>query len=197
MIYFSPLPAIALTAYNSGSLTQWVEMMAKHRNGKANQKCYFAGFYLEAIEKAEKDESLLNRKAVLAAHRESCLFHLMGAYEALIWEVAQTYDEVFRVGDSLQSLLESVQLRDKNIPELEHLATLQSRAGSWLNQMVSQWHRIQDLDPTATTVAKAPVNLNAIEVRVSMDKDELVQLPDWHENLRNLIDEIRQTLGEW
>jgi len=171
--------------------------MAKYKPGKANQKRYFAAFYLEAIENADKDERLLNRKAVLAAHRESCLFHLMGAYEALIWEVAQSYGVTFRAGMPLQQLLAEAQDEGKSIPELDRLLQLQSLPGGWLNRMLQAWHRVQDVDPAATTVAKAPVNLNAIEVRVVAEEDDLLQLSDWHDNLRELIEETRQTMGEW
>ena len=171
--------------------------MAKYKPGKANQKRYFAAFYLEAIENADKDERLLNRKALLAAHRESCLFHLMGAYEALIWEVAQSYGVTFRAGMPLQQLLEVAQGDGKSIPELDRLLQLQSLPGGWLNRMLQAWQRVQDVDPAATTVAKAPVNLNAIEVRVVAEEDDLLQLSDWHDNLRDLIEETRQTMGEW
>lgn len=171
--------------------------MAKYKPGKANQKRYFAAFYLEAIENADKDERLLNRKALLAAHRESCLFHLMGAYEALIWEVAQSYGVTFRAGIPLQQLLTGAQEEGKSIPELDRLLQLQSQSGGWLNRMLKAWQRVQDVDPAATTVAKAPVNLNAIEVRVVAEEDDLLQLSDWHDNLRELIEETRQTMGEW
>ncbi|NPU95134.1 MAG: hypothetical protein HPY82_24800 [Gammaproteobacteria bacterium] len=171
--------------------------MAKYKPGKANQKRYFAAFYLEAIENADKDERLLNRKALLAAHRESCLFHLMGAYEALIWEVAQSYGVTFRAGMPLQQLLTGAQEEGKSIPELDRLLQLQSQSGGWLNRMLKAWQRVQDVDPAATTVAKAPVNLNAIEVRVVAEEDDLLQLSDWHDNLRELIEETRQTMGEW
>lgn len=171
--------------------------MAKHRISKANQKVYFAGFYLEAIERTEKDDRLVNRKAVLAAHRESCLFHLVGALEGLIWEVAHTYDIPWQSGQPLQPLLAAQHDAGKSVPELEQLFELLSQSGSWLQRMMAAWHRIQDLDPASTTVAKAPVNLNAIEVRVSMEEDDLLQLPDWHDKLRALIDEIRQRLAEW
>ncbi|MCG8535506.1 MAG: hypothetical protein MI808_10460, partial [Pseudomonadales bacterium] len=67
--------------------------MAKHQLSNANQKRYFARFYLEAIEKLDKDETVINRKALLAAHQQSCLFHLVGAYQCFLWEVANTYDE--------------------------------------------------------------------------------------------------------
>jgi hypothetical protein len=171
--------------------------MAKHKISKANQKVYFAGFYLEAIEMTEKDERLVNRKAVLAAHRESCVFHLVGAYEGLIWEVAHTYDIPWQPGQSLQPILVAQHDAGKSVPELEQLFDLLSQPGSWLQRMMAAWQRIQDLDPASTTVAKAPVNLNAIEVRVSMEEDDLLQLPDWHDKLRSLIDEIRERLAEW
>jgi len=63
--------------------------------------------------------------------------------------------------------------------------------------MLRQWQRIHNVDPASTTQQKAAVNLNAIEVRVSAAEDELLQLPDWHENLLALIEETRQTLAEW
>ncbi len=171
--------------------------MAKHKISKANQKVYFAGFYLEAIEMTEKDERLVNRKAVVAAHRESCLFHLVGAYEGLVWEVAHTYDIPYQPGQLLEPILAAQHAAGKSVPELEQLSDLVSHPGSWLQRMMVAWHRIQDLDPASTTVAKAPVNLNAIEVRVSMEEDDLLQLPDWHDKLRSLIEEIRARLGEW
>jgi len=171
--------------------------MAKHRIGKANQKVYFAGFYLEALESIEHDDRLVNRKALQAAHRESCLFHLVGAYHGLLWEIAQTYNLEYRAGDALAPLLALQNEAGRAVPELERLFDLQSGAGTWLNRMMSAWYRIQDADPASTTVAKAPVNLNAIEVRVSMEEDDLLQLPDWHDKLRSLIDEIREMLGEW
>lgn len=171
--------------------------MAKHKLGKANQKLYFAGFYLEALEKAENDAQLINRKAVLAAHRESCLYHLMGAYEGLLWEIANSYDIPFQAGQSLADLLAAQQEAGRAVPELEQISSLLTRPGNWLQRMISLWQRIQDPDPATTTVAKAPVNLNAIEVRVSMEEDDLMQLPDWHDKLRSLIEEIRERLGEW
>ena len=171
--------------------------MGKHRISKANQKIYFAGFYLEAIENVEKDEQLLNRKAMLAAHRESCLYHLVCAYEGLIWEVANTYDIQFASGQSLERVLADAHAGGKSSAELEQLFALETAQDSWLNRMLSVWRRQQDVDPATTSVPKSPVNLNAIEVRVSMEEDELLQLPDWHDKLRGLIEEIRQRLGEW
>lgn len=171
--------------------------MARHKIGKANQKLYFAGFYLEALDSIEHDDRLLNRKALQVAHRESCLFHLVGAYHGLLWEIAKTYDLEYAAGDTLSTLLAMQHEAGRSVPELEHLFDLQNRPGYWLNQMMSAWQRVQDVDPASSSVAKAPVNLNAIEVRVIMEDDDLLQLPDWHDKLRLLIDETRERLGEW
>ncbi|MBA57327.1 MAG: hypothetical protein CMK89_23005 [Pseudomonadales bacterium] len=171
--------------------------MAKHKLSHSNQRRYFARFYLEAIEKAKEDETVINRKALLAAHQQSCLFHLMGAYQAFIWEVAQTYDENYSANQSLDALLKQAQLNGKSIPELERVLTLELAEDSWLNRMQNTWKQINEVNPDATTQTKESVNLNAIEVRVISEVDEFAQLHDWYEKLSELIEEIRQLLGEW
>ncbi|RLT88794.1 MULTISPECIES: DUF6586 family protein [unclassified Ketobacter] len=171
--------------------------MAKHKLSQSNQKRYFARFYLEAIENTENDESILNRKALLMAHRQSCLFHLVGAYRAFIWEVANTYDESYVATQSLQELLLQARANGKVVTELERVYELESTSGSWLQAMMKMWERINAVDPDATTQAKETMNLNAIEVRVVSETDDFTQLHDWYENLSSLIEEIRQLLSEW
>ena len=171
--------------------------MSKHVLSNANQKCYFARFYLEAIENTSKDATVLNRKALLAAHQESCLFHLVSGYYSFVWEVANTYDEEFSAGMSVSQLLESAADKDKSLPELERLLGLEKSSGSWLNRMLSLWHKVTTLDPAAASAAKESANLNAIEVRVITEFDEFTQLDDWYDNLTGLIEEIRSLLVEW
>lgn len=171
--------------------------MAKHQLSQSNQKRYFARFYLEAIENTKNDETILNRKALLMAHQQSCLFHLVGAYRAFIWEVANTYDEAYENSQSLHGLLQLAREHGKTVTELERVYALESSAGSWLNNMMSMWQHIDNVNPEVATQAKEAVNLNAIEVRVVSDIDELAQLHDWYDNLSQLIEEIRQMLSEW
>ena len=102
--------------------------MAKHTLGNANQKRYFAGFYLDAIKEIENDASVFNKKALIRAHQESCLFHLVTAYRSFIWEIANTYDEAYTSGRDLQQLLESAKENGKAIAELERLADLEAFA---------------------------------------------------------------------
>ena len=171
--------------------------MAKHKLSHSNQKRYFARFYLEAIESTKEDESVINRKALLMAHQHSCLFHLIGAYRSFIWEVANTYDEIYDGAQTLDTFLTQVRLQDKSIPELDRVLSLETQPGSWLNHMLAVWYQINEVNPDKTTKPKEAVNLNAIEVRVLNDVDEFAQLHDWYDNLSALIDEIRQLLGEW
>ncbi|MEE2731618.1 MAG: DUF6586 family protein [Pseudomonadota bacterium] len=171
--------------------------MAKHKLGLSNQKRYFARFYLEAIENTQQDESVINRKALLVAHQQSCLFHLLGAYRAFIWEVANTYDEVYDGHQSLDAFLTRVRAGDKSIPELEQVYALEATTDSWLNRMLALWMRVNEVNPDAISKPKEAVNLNAIEVRVFDAVDEFAQLHDWYDNLSSVIEEIRQLLGEW
>ena len=171
--------------------------MAKHQLSNANQKRYFARFYLEAIEKLDKDETVINRKALLAAHQQSCLFHLVGAYQCFLWEVANTYDENYNAQMSLQALVQRGRENGKTLAELERILELEHAKGSWLNRMMALWQRISEVDPTQTGEKKEAANLNAIEVRTFTELDEFTQLSDWYNNLSELIEEIRELLVEW
>lgn len=171
--------------------------MSKHKISSASQKSYFARFYLEAIENTEKDESLLNRKALTAAHQQSCLFFLVGAYRSFLWEVANTYDESYRADMSLEQLIQSARKKGKTLGELERIYNLESTPQSWLSRMITLWQKINELDPDKTSSQKGSANLNAIEVRVITDFDEFTQLYDWYDNLTCLIEEIRELLVEW
>ncbi|RLP55510.1 MAG: hypothetical protein D6160_03640 [Ketobacter sp.] len=171
--------------------------MAKHTLGNSNQKRYFAKFYLDAIGQIQADNSVFNKKALIRAHQESCLFHLVMAYQSFIWEIANTYDEDYVSGTTLKQLLESSKENGKTIAELERLYTLETQKGSWLFALLDSWNRIADVNPQATSTVKSSTNLNAIEVRVFNEADELSQLHDWYDNLCILIDEIREMLGEW
>ena len=139
---------------------------------------------------------LLNRAALLAAHRESCVFHLTGAYRCLIWEVAHTYDEPYAGQTALTDFLRQAAEREKSLPELERISALEQSTGSWLQQLLAAWQRINQLEagarPTVTGAAPA-----AIDVRSMNEADGFSQLHDWYDNLSNLIEEIRQLLGEW
>ncbi len=171
--------------------------MSKHKLSNANQKRYFARFYLEAIENAEKDESVLNRKALVAAHQESCLFHLVSAYRCFVWEVAHTYNESFNQSMQLKDLIEQSRAQGKSLGELERLYDLENSDNSWLQRMLSLWQRINELDPDQSSQKKEAANLNAIEVRTFMEIDEFTQLSDWYDKLSLLIEEIRELLVEW
>lgn len=171
--------------------------MAKHKLSSANQKRYFASFYLELIENVKNNDDVLNKKALLAAHQQTCLFHLVSAYNAFLWEVANTYDEDFNASMTLFQLLENGRLQGKSMAELERIFHLESQAGSWLNQMLKLWNKIIDVNPAAHSKAKEAQNLNAIEVRVMMEDDEFMQLSDWYKNLAKLIEEVRELLVEW
>ena len=64
--------------------------MAQERYTRTNQKIYFAGLALQALNKAEQGQAI-NAQAQVQAEREAVLFHLYGALLGLCHEIAGYY----------------------------------------------------------------------------------------------------------
>ncbi len=171
--------------------------MAKHKLGKVNQKLYFAGMYLELIEVAKNDDSLLNKKALTVAHQQSCLFHLVHAYQGFLWELANVYDIPCASPVTLAQVIENANKLEKPLGDLNRLSQLENEPNSWLSLMLQQWVLVTSADPESASTSRQPANLNAIEVRVWDEPDRLSQLSDWYGNLKVLVENMRELLVEW
>ena len=64
--------------------------MAQELYTRTNQKIYFAGLALEAMNKAGEGRAM-NAQALVQAERESAVFHLYGALLGLCHEIAGFY----------------------------------------------------------------------------------------------------------
>jgi hypothetical protein len=64
--------------------------MAHELYTRTNQKIYFAGLALEAMNKASEGRAM-NAQALVQAERESAIFHLYGALLGLCHEIAGFY----------------------------------------------------------------------------------------------------------
>lgn len=171
--------------------------MAKHRLSKANQKLYFAALHLAAIKAAEKDESVMNQKALIQANLESAVLHLVAAYRGFIWEICLPHD----VSPSGQmSLLEVTQLAEregKQIQELNHFLQLEKQSDSWLSQLFVAYDRLMSLDPDTHSRVESPASLNAIAVRKVEESETPEKIFEWHNALKSEIESFRTTLSEW
>jgi len=169
--------------------------MAKHEHGKSNYKLYFAKIHIDAIRDAEINDALLNKKAVIAAFRESSLFHLVSAYHAFLNEMLNTYDVVLTPTDSLADI--QAQLTSQGRPSSE-LARFQQLASSgWLADMLSAWSDVQGHALEKSTSIPEAAMPDAIDVLQAQPVNEVVQLELWRNELASEIEALRSLLTEW
>lgn len=171
--------------------------MAKHRPGKSNQKLYFAKIHLEFLNELNTKENLLHRKALYQAHKEAFLFQLYGAYEAMLWEVANTYDIDMQAGMGAAGAYALCQQKGIASPEIERVFELSQRKGHWLAEFLMEWRKACSLDPHENATVVAPANLNAIEIRRVDNEENTDQLNQWHREMNSILNETRSILGEW
>ena len=171
--------------------------MAKHRPGKSNQRLYFAKIHLENLNELNSKENILHRKALYQAHKEAFLFQLYGAFEGLLWEIANTYDVTMQAGMGAEGLQRVCQQQERVCPEVDRLLDLSQREGHWLQAFLRDWRKAQTLDPHEFGTLVAPANLNSIEIRRVDDEENTDQLNQWHREMGELINETRTILGEW
>jgi len=169
--------------------------MAKHKPGKSNQKLYFAKIHIDAIREAETNDSLLNKKAVITAFRESCLFHLVSAYHAFLNEMLNTYDVVLSPMDSLADI--QAQLTSQGRPSSELTRFQQLASSGWLANMLSAWSEVQGHALEKSTSIPAAVMPGAIDVLQAEPVNEVVQLELWRNELAREIEALRSLLAEW
>lgn len=171
--------------------------MTKHAQGKANQQLYFAKLHLQAMEDAEQNDNLLNKKAVLAANREAAIFQLVSAYKGFLWEVAQTYDLEFLETDQLLDVKNKARAKGVEVSELNRFETLESNKKSWLSELLFAWDQIKSFDPIANAVVAPSSNLNSIEIIRKNEFEALDVLQLWRQKLYEEVASIRELLGEW
>jgi len=178
-------------------LTVGAFFMAKHKLGKTNQKLYYAQLQLQAMERAQADDELLNKKAVMAAGREAVLYLLFSAYRSFLWELATVYNLELHDYDGLAELLEQARKAGAQVSEFSRLDQLEKNNKSWLAQMLQAWRLINKPDPAETGSAVQKANLNSIEIIKENETESLDTLKHWYTSLKQEVESIRQFLVEW
>ena len=171
--------------------------MAKHQLSKANQKLYFVSILLDAIKSADENEKLINKKAIIQANMEACLFHLVGAYRSFIWEICHTHDMEIDHTMSLSDVVAKSKQEGKQIQELNHFSSLESATDSWLSSLLSAYSKSVALDPKENSKVESVASFNAIEVRKVDEFENPEKIFEWHNILKSEIESFRPTLSEW
>lgn len=172
--------------------------MAHELYTRTNQKIYFAGLALEAMNKAG-DGRAMNSQALIQAERESAVFHLYGALLGLCHEIAGFY-RLPQAGASRVELLLTQEVLDaKAIPELAELVELARAPQTWLAQLVVA-HAALYQPLQAPKKVKVDVFQPLIEAINLEDEpaEELGRevLEAWRQNLKGLAIRFRDGLNE-
>jgi hypothetical protein len=176
----------------------WSARMAHELYTRTNQKIYFAGLALEAMNMAA-DGRAMNAQALVQAERESAVFHLYGALLGLCHEIAGFYRLSQASAPRVELLLTQQVLDEKAIPELAELVELAQAPQTWLAQLVAT-HAALYQPLQAPKKIKADV-FQPLIVAVNLE-DEATQelsrdtLEEWRQNLKRLAIRFRDGLNE-
>ena len=172
--------------------------MAHELYTRTNQKIYFAGLALEAMNKAVEGRAM-NAQALVQAERESAVFHLYGALLGLCHEIAGFYRLPQAGAARVELLLTQEVLAAKAIPELAELVELAQSPQTWLAQLVAT-HAALYQPLQAPKKVKADVFQPLIEA-VNLEQEEpqalaRETLEEWRQNLKVLAIRFRDGLNE-
>ncbi|WP_300725357.1 DUF6586 family protein [Pseudomonas sp.] len=172
--------------------------MAHERYTRTNQKIYFAGLALEAMNKAGEGRAM-NAQALVQAERESAVFHLYGALLGLCHEIAGFYRLPQADAARVELLLTQSVLDAKAIPELAELFELAQAPQTWLAQLVAA-HAALYQPLQAPKKIKVDVFQPLIEA-VNLEDEATEALPRetleaWRQSLKGLAIRFRDGLSE-
>ena len=172
--------------------------MAHELYTRTNQKIYFAGLALGAMNKAGEGRAM-NAQALVQAERESAVFHLYGALLGLCHEIAGFYRLPQASAPRVELLLTQEVLEAIAIPELAEMVELARAPQTWLAQLIAT-HGALYQPLQAPKKVKADV-FQPLIVAVNLDDEtphELSQetLEEWRQNLKSLAIRFRDGLNE-
>jgi hypothetical protein len=176
----------------------WSARMAHELYTRTNQKIYFAGLALEAMNKASEGRAM-NAQALVQAERESAVFHLYGALLGLCHEIAGFYRLSQANAPRVELLLTRQVLEEKAIPELAELVELAQAPQTWLAQLVAT-HAALYQPLQAPKKVKADV-FQPLIIAVNLEDEAPLELSretmeEWRQNLKGLAIRFRDGLNE-
>lgn len=172
--------------------------MAHELYTRTNQKIYFAGLALEAMDKAARGTAM-NAQALQQAERESAVFHLYGALLGLCHEIAGFYRLPQASAATAESMLTPRALEGNAIPELAELVELAQHSHTWLAQLLAAYAALF-VPPRPPAKPKGNVTQPLIQA-VNLDAQAPAELgreelEGWRQQLKILAIRFREGLSE-
>ena len=172
---------------------------------RTNQKLSFCRLHLEQLKIAEHSSGW-SKHALVESYNESVLFYLVGAYSAFLGEIAEVYrldpqDLDLQSVGALNLLLNRLSEQSIEAPEVNEIAQL-LEGDTWLTGLLRAYKACWRAEPKKTNDSIEKASQSEIHVvQVNPDyADEpqvIVQLEQWLNDLRALIERHRESMKEW
>lgn len=176
----------------------------KPNAGRTNQKLYFARLQLDRMQQLLATKAGFAWEAEALAGREAVLFHLQGAYLALLQELAVFYRLQGEL-TSTEALRLAMAARDHVAPEVTILQQLERTPDSWLAAMLAAYQQCLRVGEArvAAPPEDEPESLGRAIGLVSVQQDEplseadMARLAAWQTALTAIVREFRSERVEF
>lgn len=161
------------------------------------QKLYSARLLLQHFDQLDQQDELV-RPAYSTAHVEAVVFHLQGAVQALLYEIAETARMPVGHWRCAADLQAAAERQGRVLPQLNRLLELENESFSWLSQLNRRYQACWLPETSKADTAASKETSGAQLIAVAQDgASDQQQLNLWLESLQVLIADLRQTMQEF
>lgn len=162
------------------------------------QKLFAARLLLDRLGDADQQDELIQH-SFKAAHVDAVLFHLQGALQSLLYEIAETARMPAGQWHSLEDLHQAAEDNERFLPQLNVLLELQNDSFSWFSQFQKRYQAcwLPDVQPGADSKGVKTVDSNSL---IALSEDSISdqqQLQLWLDSMQALVRDLRQTMQEY
>jgi len=160
------------------------------------QKLFSARLLLEHLADADNQDELV-RPAFKTAHIEAVLFQMQGAFQSLLYEIAETARLPKGEWHNSQDLQAAAEQHERFLPQLNILLELENDSFSWLSQFQQRYKSCWLPEyQVVTEVKEQAATASLISVANDAISDQQ-QLTLWLESMQALIKDLRLTMQEF
>ena len=159
------------------------------------QKLYSARLLLQHFDQVDQQDEFI-RPAYISAHADAVVFHLQGAMQALLYEIAETARLPQGEWKTAADLQQAADEQGCVIPHLNRILELEKDSFSWLSQLNRRYRDcwLPELKQVAAIEESAVATLIPLASDFVSDQQQLIS---WLESMQLFINDLRQTMQEF
>lgn len=165
--------------------------VARYGAGRTNQKFYFAKIAIQQFE--QSDET-----AIKQANIEAAVFHVHGAFLALLQELSRFYKLSSQLATT-EAIRVALEAKGQISPEISQLQAVEGQ-DNWLGQLQATFCEYQLAADPVEPEPEAELPEGLI-VRSAMKAEEspldIANVQMWYKKLHSLVTEFRQEMVEF